>query len=78
MSFDCWLSETKAIQAPDSECRESFVAALQGTEQAVMATWPENYVVLFEPGSDAVDAAGLNVATAASARRNCGPRSASA
>jgi OmpA-OmpF porin, OOP family len=66
VSFDCWLSEARDTKTLESECRESFVAAFQGTEQAVMAAWPENYIVLFEPGSDAVDAAGLNVASAAS------------
>jgi OmpA-OmpF porin, OOP family len=66
VSFDCWLSETRQARSLDSACRESFDAALQGTEQAVMATWPESYVVLFEPGSDTVDAVGLNVATSAS------------
>ena len=66
VSFDCWLSEARDTRTLDSECRESFDTALQATEQAVIATWPESYVVLFEPGSDAVDAVGLNVATSAS------------
>jgi OmpA-OmpF porin, OOP family len=66
VSFDCWLSEAKATKTLGSECRESFVAALQETEQAVLATLPGSYVVLFESGSDAVDAVGLNVATSAS------------
>lgn len=66
VSFDCWLSEVRATKGLGSECRESFVAALQNTEEAVVATLPESHVVLFESGSDAVDAAGLNVATTAS------------
>ena len=66
VSFDCWLSDVRASKSLGSECRESFVAALQDSEQAVVATLPESYVVLFESGSDAVDAVGLNVATTAS------------
>lgn len=66
VSFDCWLSEAKDTRTLDSECRDSFVAALGNTEEAVVGTWPETYVVLFEPGSDTVDAVGLNVATSAS------------
>jgi outer membrane protein OmpA-like peptidoglycan-associated protein len=66
VSFDCWLSQTRDVGPIDSACRESFDTALHATEQAVLATWPESYVVLFEPGSDAVDAVGLNVATSAS------------
>jgi outer membrane protein OmpA-like peptidoglycan-associated protein len=66
VSFDCWLSEVKDTRTLDSACRDSFVTALGETEEAVVATWPESYVVLFEPGSDRVDAVGLNVATAAS------------
>ena len=41
-------------------------ASLGKTEQAVIATLPEPYVVLFESGSDRLDGVGLNVATAAS------------
>jgi OmpA-OmpF porin, OOP family len=66
VSFDCWLSEARDTRNLDSACRESFVTALGETEEAVVATWPETYVVLFEPGDDAVDAVGLNVATSAS------------
>ena len=66
VSFDCWLSEANDTRTLDSACRDSFVAALGETEEAVVATWPESYVVLFEPGSDRVDAVGLNVATSAS------------
>jgi OOP family OmpA-OmpF porin len=66
VSFDCWLSEARDTRSLDSECRERFGAALQETEQAVLAALPASYAVLFEPGSDAVDAVGLNVATAAS------------
>jgi OmpA-OmpF porin, OOP family len=66
VSFDCWLSDARDTRALDSACRESFVTALAATEEAVAATWPERYVVLFEPGSDMVDAVGLNVATSAS------------
>jgi outer membrane protein OmpA-like peptidoglycan-associated protein len=66
VSFDCWLSEAGDARTPDSACQESFVTALHATEQSVLATWPESFVVLFEPGSDAVDAVGLNVATSAS------------
>ena len=66
VSFDCWLSEVRATGNLDSACRESFTAALADTEQAVLATLPANYTVSFEAGSDAVDAVGLNAATAAS------------
>lgn len=66
VSFDCWLSEAKATKSLGSECREGFVAALQDTEQAVLASLPQSYVVRFESGSDTVDSLGLNVATAAS------------
>jgi outer membrane protein OmpA-like peptidoglycan-associated protein len=64
VAFDCWLSDAKASHQLDSECREAFTAALGRTEQAVLAELPESYVVLFEPGTDTVDGAGLNVATA--------------
>lgn len=63
VSFDCWLSEAKDTKTLNSTCGESFIAALQDTEQAVVATLPASYAVLFEPGSDTVDAVGLNVAT---------------
>jgi OmpA-OmpF porin, OOP family len=66
VSFDCWLSETREARSLASGCRESFDSAMHATEESVMATWPESYVVLFEPGSDTVDAVGLNVATSAS------------
>jgi outer membrane protein OmpA-like peptidoglycan-associated protein len=66
VSFDCWLSEARDTRTLDSACRESFGSALAATEAAVVGTWPERYVVLFEPGSDMVDAVGLNVATSAS------------
>jgi outer membrane protein OmpA-like peptidoglycan-associated protein len=64
VGFDCWLSEVKATHQLDSGCRETFVAALGRTEQAVLAELPESYVVLFESGSDAIGGDGLNVATA--------------
>jgi OmpA-OmpF porin, OOP family len=54
----------KATHQLDSGCRETFVAALGRTEQAVLAELPESYVVLFESGSDAIGGDGLNVATA--------------
>lgn len=66
VSFDCWLAETKANRNLDSDCRDIFMASLRDTEQAVLATLPAHYAVLFESGSDTVDAVGLNVATAAS------------
>jgi OmpA-OmpF porin, OOP family len=66
VSFDCWLAEARDTRNLDPVCRESFTTALGETEEAVVATWPETYVVLFEPGDDAVDAVGLNVATSAS------------
>lgn len=66
VAFDCWLSEVKNTRRLDGECRDSFLASLRDTEQAVLAALPEPYVVLFESGSDRVDAVGLNVATAAS------------
>jgi OmpA-OmpF porin, OOP family len=64
VAFDCWLSDVKATAQLDSECRETFMAALDRTEQTLLAELPETYVVLFESGSDTVDGAGLNVATA--------------
>jgi outer membrane protein OmpA-like peptidoglycan-associated protein len=64
VGFDCWLSDVKATHQLDSGCRETFVAALGRTEQAVLAELPESYVVLFESGSDAIGGDGLNVATA--------------
>jgi outer membrane protein OmpA-like peptidoglycan-associated protein len=63
VGFDCWLSDVKATRNLDSGCRETFVAALGRTEQAVLAEVPEFYVVPFEPGSDVVGGEGLNVAT---------------
>jgi outer membrane protein OmpA-like peptidoglycan-associated protein len=64
VAFDCWLSEVKATARLDSECRETFSAALDRTAQTLLAEVPESYTVLFESGSDTVDGAGLNVATA--------------
>jgi outer membrane protein OmpA-like peptidoglycan-associated protein len=64
VAFDCWLSDAKASHQLDSECRETFMAALGRTEQAVLAELPEAYVVLFESGADTVDGTGLDVATA--------------
>jgi outer membrane protein OmpA-like peptidoglycan-associated protein len=64
VAFDCWLSDVKATLRLESECRETFTAALDRTEQTLLAELPETYVVLFESGSDTVDGAGLNVATA--------------
>src|SRR5918996_1761382 len=64
VGFDCWLSDVKATARLESECRETFMAALDRTEQTLLAELPETYVVLFESGSDAVDGAGLTVATA--------------
>jgi outer membrane protein OmpA-like peptidoglycan-associated protein len=66
VSFDCWLSDVKATKRLDSECRDAFVASLRETERAVVAALPGPYVVLFESGSDRLDAVGLNVATAVS------------
>jgi outer membrane protein OmpA-like peptidoglycan-associated protein len=66
VSFDCWLSDVEATGRPDSECREAFLGSLRETEQAVLATLPESYVVLFESGSDRLDGVGLNAATTAS------------
>ncbi|MGH6898636.1 MAG: OmpA family protein [Geminicoccaceae bacterium] len=63
VGFDCWLSDVKATRQLDSECRETFMAALDRTEQAVLAELPESYVVLFESGSDVLGGDGLNVAT---------------
>lgn len=63
VSFDCWLLEVEDTKALGSTCRDSFIAALQDTEQVLVATLPPSYVVLFEPGSDRLDAVGLNVAT---------------
>jgi OOP family OmpA-OmpF porin len=64
VAFDCWLSDVKATRQLDSGCREMFMTAQGRTEQAVLAELPESFVVLFEPGTDTVDGAGLNVATA--------------
>jgi OOP family OmpA-OmpF porin len=66
VGFDCWLSEVKATKRLESECRDAFLASLQETEQTLVAALPESYFVLFESGSDRLDAVGLNVATAAS------------
>ena len=66
VSFDCWLSEVKDSKRLESECRDAFLASLQETEQAVVATLPASYVVLFESGSDRLDGVGLNVATSVS------------
>jgi outer membrane protein OmpA-like peptidoglycan-associated protein len=66
VSFDCWVSEVKASRRLDGECRDTFLTSLHETEQAVLAAFPEPYVVLFESGSDRLDAVGLNVATRAS------------
>jgi OOP family OmpA-OmpF porin len=66
VGFDCWLSEVKETKRLDSACRDAFLASLQETEQAVVATLPESYVVLFESGSDRLDGVGLNVATSVS------------
>ena len=66
VSFDCWLSAVGGSKRLESECRDAFLASLQETEQAVMATLPQSYVVLFESGSDRLDGVGLNVATSVS------------
>jgi OmpA-OmpF porin, OOP family len=66
VGFDCWLSEVRDTSQLDSACRDSFLASLRETEQAVIATLPESYVVLFESGSDRVDGLGLNMATSVS------------
>jgi OmpA-OmpF porin, OOP family len=66
VSFDCWLSEVEDTKQLDSECRDSFLASLRETEQAVIATLPESYIVLFESGSDRLDGVGLNLATSVS------------
>jgi outer membrane protein OmpA-like peptidoglycan-associated protein len=66
VGFDCWLSEVKETKRLDSACRDAFLASLQETEQAVVATLPESYVVLFESGSGRLDGVGLNVATSVS------------
>jgi OOP family OmpA-OmpF porin len=63
VAFDCWLSDVKATHQLDSGCRETFVATLGRTEQAVLAELPESYVVPFESGSDVIGGEGLNVAT---------------
>jgi outer membrane protein OmpA-like peptidoglycan-associated protein len=64
VSFDCWLSDVKATGRLDSTCRETFMSALESTEQAVIAGLPPSYVVPFDSGSDIVGGEGLNVATA--------------
>lgn len=64
VSFDCWLSDVKVTGRLDSECRETFMAALDRTGHALLAGLPEAYVVEFESGSDMLGSAGLNVATA--------------
>jgi OmpA-OmpF porin, OOP family len=66
VGFDCWLSEVKETKRLDSACRDAFLASLRETEQAVVGTLPESYVVLFESGSDRLDGVGLNVATSVS------------
>jgi OmpA-OmpF porin, OOP family len=66
VSFDCWLSAVKATKQPGSGCEDTFRTALAKTEQAVAATLPEPYVVMFESGSDRLDGVALNVATTAS------------
>jgi outer membrane protein OmpA-like peptidoglycan-associated protein len=66
VSFDCWLALVKETKLLDSACRDTFLGSLEETEQAVVAALPEPYVILFESGSDQLDAVGLNVATAAS------------
>jgi outer membrane protein OmpA-like peptidoglycan-associated protein len=66
VSFDCWLAQVKETKVLDSACRDTFLASLEETEQAVVAALPEPYVILFESGSDRLDSVGLNVATAAS------------
>jgi OOP family OmpA-OmpF porin len=66
VGFDCWLSDVKGTKRLDSACRDAFLASLQETERTLVAALPESYHVLFESGSDRLDAVGLNVATAAS------------
>ena len=66
VSFDCWLSQVKKTKLLDSACRDTFLASLEETEQAVVGALPEPYVIVFESGSDQLDGVGLNVATAAS------------
>ena len=66
VGFDCWLSDVKGTKRLDSACRDAFLASLQETEQTLVAALPESYHVLFDSGSDRLDAVGLNVATAAS------------
>jgi OmpA-OmpF porin, OOP family len=66
VSFDCWLSDARDTGRLDSECQDAFATSLQETERAVIAALPEPYVVLFESGSDRLDAVGLNVATTVS------------
>jgi outer membrane protein OmpA-like peptidoglycan-associated protein len=66
VTFDCSLSEAKETQQLGSGCQDTFRSALGKTEQAVIATLPEPYVVTFESGSDRLDGVALNVATAVS------------
>jgi outer membrane protein OmpA-like peptidoglycan-associated protein len=66
VSFDCWLTQVKETKRLESACRDTFLASLEETEQAVVAALPEPYVILFESGSDQLDAVGLNVTTTAS------------
>ena len=66
VSFDCWLSEAKDAGNLQTPCRDNFVSAIEATEQAVVASLPASYVVLFDAGSDTIDSVGLNVATSAS------------
>jgi OmpA-OmpF porin, OOP family len=66
VSFDCWLAEVRDTKRLESECGDAFAASLRETKQAVVASLPEPYVVVFESGSDRLDAVGLNVATTAS------------
>lgn len=66
VGFDCWLSDARRSKRLESTCRDAFLASLQETERTLVAALPASYHVPFEPGSDRLDAVGLNVATAAS------------
>jgi outer membrane protein OmpA-like peptidoglycan-associated protein len=61
VNFDCWLVQLASAKPTEtSDCKETFVAALDKTENALVK---DHYQVLFAPGSDQLDPDAMNVVT---------------
>jgi OmpA-OmpF porin, OOP family len=64
VNFECWLQELETIHNPAnfSDCKDSFLAALERSESALIHT---PYTVFFDQGSDRITPDGMNVVTSA-------------